>query len=178
MNKIVPFQSPKLQKYRDSVGLDIFGILFNDASLRPQIIDGHVYLSLVSLLELLGESKTNRPPRLMWGDLKSRIKRKSPELYAEIVQLKMRAKDNKHYLSDAAELQIVLKIIRRLNTPASLEFSDLMSERVAGIVEAMLNYRLLNIMQGMEWAADSTHEDLKGLEPPDDLTAWEDIGYS
>lgn len=177
-NSLVPKTQDKLILYRQSVGLDIFGVLFNDASLRPQIINGHIYLSLVSLMELLERDGAKRTPRLMWSDLKRSLKRDDPKLYEKIIQLKMASPDGKDYLTDAAELQIVLKIIHRMRTPNARELSDLIDERVAGLVESVVNYRLSNIMRGMEWAADSIHEAMIGLEPPERESAWEDLGYS
>lgn len=178
MSDLTPIQSQKLTRYRDSVGLDIFAVMIRDASLRPQIIDNHIYFSMVSLMELLGDSKRGIAPSAIWKNLKRSLKKYDSQLVSNLHLLPMRASDGKMYLSDAADLATVLKIMHRMRTQNARELSDLIDDRVAGLVEAVINYRVMNIMHGMEWAADATHEAMKGLEPtpPDD--AWRDLGYS
>lgn len=168
----------KLKRYRESVGLDIFGELFNDVSLRPQTIDGHIYLSMVSLMELMKDQDSRTSSNQAWKNLKRSLKKSDPQLVSNLTQLKMRASDGKAYLTDAAELKVALKIIHRMRTPHAREFSDLVDDRIAGIVESALNYRLCNIGRGYEWAADSISAETNDLELPDSDSAWEEIGYN
>lgn len=170
----------KLTVYRKTVGLDIFAAIFYDSTLRPQIIDSHVYMSMVSLVELVGDSKKKTDPRFTWANLKRRIQKAEPELLLNLQQLKMVAADGKERETDAAELQTFLKVLHRMKTKTALALSDLIDERVAGLVESAVNYRLMNIARGMEWAADTNHAKLKAtgafddpeLQQPD---RWNDI---
>lgn len=176
--EVVPQNANKLKRYRDSIGLDIFAELFNDVSLRPQVIDGHIYLSMVSLMELLGNSKKGMAPKRIWDNLKRSLKKSDPQLTLNLRQLKMISSDGKRYLTDAAELKIALKIIHRMRTPNARAFSDLIDDRIAGIVEAALNYRLFNIAHGYEWAADTIQVETQDLEIPSQSSAWEEMGYN
>ena len=61
-------------------------------------------------------------PRRYWSDLKTKLKEEGSEVYEKIVQLKMRAPDGKYYLTDAADTEIMLRIIQSIPSPNAEPF--------------------------------------------------------
>lgn len=163
----------KLAPYRKYIGLDLFAVMFNDLRLRPTVIDGEIIISLVSLFELFGDANYN--PRQGWIDAKKRVLKLRPQLSENFLRLKMRAKDGKLRKTEAADLATCIKVIFSLKTPTAIQFEDMVAERLARVTEAELNYRLLNISRGMEWSADTIHEQMKRIGPvtDDDLLWWQ-----
>lgn len=168
-----PFELDKLAPYRKYIGLDLFAAMLGDLRLRPQIINYRIFASLISLNEIFGDANYN--PRQAWLDTKKRVLRLRPQLSENFLQLKMLATDGKFRKTEAADLATCVKVIFSMQTPTAIQFQDMIADRIAGIAEAELNYRILNIAKGSEWSADSIHEQMKQLKPvPDsELKYWE-----
>jgi len=77
--------------------------------IRRQWHGGRWFFSIVDVVAVLTESET---PRRYWTDMKRRIKDEGfREVYAQCVQLKMRALDGKSYATDAADVETMLRIV-------------------------------------------------------------------
>lgn len=172
----------KLAPYRGKVGLDLMDVLSRDDRLRPMLIDGKCYLSLVNLMEVFGDVEgTKYSPREFWRDEKRRLKKRRPQLWEKFSQLKLRAKDGKLRETDVAPLETCFQVLLYMNTPSSDEFKDLAGRVMARVSEAMFAYRAMNITKNMEWAGDTiqaSHEEDGYVYPEDDSSAWEDLGYT
>ena len=164
-----PPASDKLAIYEGRVGLDLMAGLASDTRLRPMKIKGRIYLSLVSLMEVFGDSNYN--PRQTWVDEKKRLRKRAPQLSENFLQLKLPAADGKRRLTDVASLETCFKVLLYMETPSSDRFKEWAAGVLARVTEAELAYRATNIAAGMEWAADEIHEAMKELSPdtdPDD----------
>ena len=70
------------------------------------------YFSVVDVIQVLTDSSV---AKRYWTDLKRRLKAEgADQVYAKIVQLKMPASDGKKYLTDAADLEGILRIIQSI----------------------------------------------------------------
>lgn len=66
------------------------------------------YFSIVDVVAVLTDSEN---PRRYWSDLKRKLKAEgAAQLYEKIVQLKMPSSDGKHYSTDVADTQQILRI--------------------------------------------------------------------
>ncbi|MEK7569366.1 MAG: Hsp20/alpha crystallin family protein [Patescibacteria group bacterium] len=70
---------------------------------------GKQWFSMVDIIALTTSSKN---PQNYWKVLKSRLKKSAPELVTKCNQLKMKAKDGKYYLTDAADVETLTEIIK------------------------------------------------------------------
>src|SRR3989344_3711698 len=72
------------------------------------------YFSVTDIIEVLTGSSI---PRRYWSDLKIKIQKEGGQLYEKIVQLKMESSDGKFYQTDAADTEIMLRIIQSIPSP-------------------------------------------------------------
>ena len=77
------------------------------------------YFSVVDVVEILTGSTI---PRRYWSDLKIKLQSEGSEVYEKIVQLKMEASDGKFYFTDAADTEIMLRIIQSIPSPNAEPF--------------------------------------------------------
>ncbi len=66
------------------------------------------YFSIVDVIGILAE---NDRPRKYWNDLKRKLKEEGSELSEKIGQLKMQSSDGKHYKTDVADTEQLLRLI-------------------------------------------------------------------
>lgn len=157
------------------VGLDAFWNALGDYEARSIRMDEHDLYSLVDLMSIFGKNTSN--PRRYWSDNKKSLLDGDPELYEKIVQLKARASDGKMYATDFAPRWVCLYIVLGMKNPAANALRKLAAKALDGMTKAAVKYRALNVDNGMEWAADTVHEEIAELEPPDNVSAFEDMGY-
>ena len=86
-----------------------------DDTIRRVMHDDRLFLSVVDVVGAL----TGAPkPRMYWADMKRRIIDEGfRELLAKCQQLKMRSRDGKSYLTDAADIETVLRIVQSIPSP-------------------------------------------------------------
>jgi len=77
------------------------------------------YFSVVDIVWVLSESKD---PRKYWNKLKQRLKEEWNESVTNCHQLKMLASDGKKYLTDAADVETILRIIQSVPSPTAEPF--------------------------------------------------------
>lgn len=77
------------------------------------------YFSVVDVVEILTGSTI---PKRYWSDLKIKLEKEGSQLYDKIVQLKFLANDGKYYLSDAADIEAVFRIIQSIPSPKAEPF--------------------------------------------------------
>lgn len=147
-------------------------LVWNPAIRRVEF-QGKVYYSLVDLVLCFAD--TSNEARVYWSQLKKRLKQDGAnELYHHIIQLPLTsAKDGKHYKTDVGDIIAVKRVI--MSIPS--EKAEPLRMYMAGKTDALLAYRAMNVRDGLEWAADGIHEDMKRLDAPDYESPWEDLGY-
>ena len=73
---------------------------------------------LFSVIDVVGILSGSSEPRRYWSDLKRKLKKEgSNETYEKIVRLKMPSPDGKSRLTDAANLQQILRIVQSITSP-------------------------------------------------------------
>ena len=95
--------------------------LFQGKHIRRHWVDEKElwYFSVVDVVGVLSDSSD---PRNYWKVLKSRLKDEGSELVTKCNQLKMQASDGKYYLTDAADTEVMLRIIQSIPSPKAEPF--------------------------------------------------------
>lgn len=158
----------------DSVGLDSFWLALRDKRMRTIRLDDRDYFSLVDLMRIFGDT-TN--PRRYWSDHKKRLLDGDKELYALIVQLVAQAEDRKNRTTDFAPRLVCLYVVLGMHTKSANAFRKAAAQALDSMSKVQIRYRAMNVDNGMELLADTTHEALKDSDPPDHLSAFEEMGY-
>ena len=137
------------------------------------------YFSVVDVVAVLTDSTI---PRRYWSDLKTKLKEEGSEVYEKIVQLKMRAPDGKYYLTDAADTEIMLRIIQSIPSPNAEPFKLWLAkvgyERLEETAdpELAINRALKTYLQ-KGYSRKWINQRLKSIEIRKELTdEWENRG--
>ena len=72
------------------------------------------YFSVIDVIAILTDSEN---PRRYWSDLKRKLNAEGSQLYADIVQLKMRAPDGKLRLTDCLTTEQLFRLIQSIPSP-------------------------------------------------------------
>lgn len=87
-------------------------VVFQEKQIRRVWHNEEWWFSVVDIVEVLSESHT---PRRYWSDLKIKLKKEGyVEVYEKIVQLKMKAPDEKMRETDAANTETMFRIIQSI----------------------------------------------------------------
>lgn len=87
------------------------------------------FFSVVDAVAVLTDSDN---PRRYWTDLKRRLAEESAgQLYAKIVQLKMRALDGRMRATDAADTEAMLRIVQSIPSPKAEPFKQWLAQEGA-----------------------------------------------
>ena len=78
------------------------------------------YFSVIDVVGVLTDSTI---PRRYWSDLKIKLQEEGSQVYEKVVQLKMQAPDKKLYLTDAADTEVMLRIIQTIPSPKAEPFN-------------------------------------------------------
>ena len=75
-----------------------------------------------SIIDVVGVLTGSTIPKRYWSDLKIKLQKEGSEVYEKIVQLRMKAIDGKNYLTDAADTEVMLRIIQSVPSPNAEPF--------------------------------------------------------
>ncbi len=75
------------------------------------------YFSVVDIIRALLEQPDFQTARKYWNKLKERLKKEGSELVTNCHQLKMKAADGKEYLTDAADVETIFRLIQSVPSP-------------------------------------------------------------
>jgi hypothetical protein len=75
-----------------------------------------------SVVDVIGVLSNSSDPRNYWKVLKNRLKNEGSEVVTKCNQLKMQASDGKYYLTDAADTEVMLRIIQSIPSPNAEPF--------------------------------------------------------
>src|SRR3990167_5549489 len=137
------------------------------------------YFSVVDVVEVLTGSTI---PRRYWSDLKIKLQKEGSEVYEKIVQLKMQAADGKFYLTDAADTEVMLRIIQSIPSPNAEPFKLWLArggyERVEEVEDPeKAIQRAMRFYLARGYSKDWVNQRLKSIEIRKELTdEWENRG--
>lgn len=150
----------------------IVQLVYNNA-IRRTTVNGTNYYSLVDFVGYFSDTKQSH--RQYWNDVKqSMIVRYGFQASDQIRQLRLPAKDGKMRLTDCGDIVTIKRVV--MSIPSAK--AEPLRMWIAGRKEdAYLNYDHQNVIEGKAWAADVIRKDNQDLDPPDQLSAWEEMGY-
>ena len=93
--------------------------------------DEDYYFSVIDVISVLTNANI---PRNYWSDLKRKLNQEGSQLHENIVQLKMKSKDGKYYLTDTLNTKGIFRLIESVPSknaePFKLWLADLGKERI------------------------------------------------
>lgn len=138
------------------------------------------YFSVVDVCEVLTGTAN---PRRYWSDLKRKLKMEgAAELYEKIVQLKMRAADGKHYKTDVADTEQLLRIIQSIPSPKAEPFKRWLAqvgrERIEETIDPELTIeRALETYLRKGFSREWINQRLQAIQVRKELTdEWQEHG--
>ncbi len=137
------------------------------------------YFSVIDIISVLTGSTI---PKRYWSDLKNKLKAEGSQLYEKIVQLKFMASDGKFYLSDAADTEVMLRLIQSIPSPNAEPFklwlAQIGYERLEETADPELAIdRALKTYLKKGYSRDWINQRLKSIEIRKALTdEWENRG--
>ncbi len=75
------------------------------------------YFSLVDIIAVLTNQPKHKKAQSYWTTLKNRLKEEGSEVVTKCDQLKMQASDGKFYLTDAADVETILRLVQSVPSP-------------------------------------------------------------
>ncbi|MDI9520765.1 MAG: BRO family protein [Bacillota bacterium] len=141
------------------------------------------YFSVVDVVGVLTESAN---PRRYWSDLKRKLKEEegADQLYEKIVQLKLESSDGKKYMTDAADMQGIFRVIQSIPSPKAEPFkmwlAQVGKERVDEIIDPELTIdRALKTYLQKGYTREWINQRLQAIQVRKELTdAWQDHGVN
>lgn len=95
--------------------------IFEDKQIRRHW-DGHSEKWYFSVVDVVGVLSNSSDPRNYWKVLKNRLNNEGSELVTKCNQLKMQSSDGKYYLTDAADTEVLLRLIQSIPSPNAEPF--------------------------------------------------------
>jgi hypothetical protein len=97
------------------------------------------YFSVVDIVQALIQQEDYQSARKYWNKLKERLKKEGNESVSNCHQLKFEASDGKFYLTDAADVEIILRLVQSIPSqkaePIKLWLAKVGYERMQEIVD-------------------------------------------
>jgi hypothetical protein len=137
------------------------------------------YFSIVDVIDVLTESGN---PRRYWSDLKRKLKSEGSQLYEKIVQLKMKAPDGKHYSTDVASTEQLLRIIQSIPSPkaepSKMWLASVGRERIEETIDPELTIdRALTTYLKKGYTREWINQRLQAIQVRKELAdEWDDRG--
>src|SRR3989338_1323129 len=144
--------------------------------------DSQKELWFFSVIDVVSALTGSTIPRRYWSDLKIKLQKEGSEVYEKIVQLKMQAADGKFYLTDAADTEVMLRIIQSIPSPNAEPFKLWLArvgyERIEETHDPELAInRALQTYLRKGYSKDWVNQRLKSIEIRKALTdEWETRG--
>lgn len=135
-----------------------------------------------SVIDIIGTLTGSSIPRRYWSDLKISLKNEGSEVYDKIVQLKMIAPDGKTRDTDAADTEVMLRLIQSIPSPNAeplkLWLARVGYERLEETADPELAiHRALKTYLQKGYSLNWINQRLKSIEIRKELTdEWEKCG--
>ncbi len=148
-------------------------VVFEDKKIRRKWHNDEWYFSVVDIIFVLTDSLD---PKDYWYKLKIREKESSEiELSTICRQLKLKSRDEKHYLTDCANTQGIFRIIQSIPSPKAEPFKRWLAqvgyERIQEIEDPELaQKRMKEIYKAKGYSEDWIEKRVRGIAIRDELT--------
>ena len=115
--------------------------LFENRPIRAAWDEGEEewYFSIVDVVGALTDQSDTRRAAKYWSVLKTRMKKEGNQLTTNCRQLKLLSSDGKHYLTDVADTQQLLRIIQSVPSPKAEPFKLWLSQVGAERIEETID---------------------------------------
>jgi hypothetical protein len=155
--------------------------LFEGQHIRRVWFDDRWYFSVVDVVGLLTESAT---PRIYWAQMKRRLADDEGfvEVFTKCKQLKMEASDGKQRVTDAADVETLLRIVQSIPSPKAEPVKQWLAqvgaERLAELDNPSLGVdRTRRIYAAQGYSKEWIDRRLQGIVTRDELTdEWHERG--
>ncbi len=140
------------------------------------------YFSVVDVIQALIQQTDYQTARKYWNKLKERLKKEGNESVSNCRQLKFEAADGKFYLTDAADTEVMLRLIQSIPSPNAEPFKLWLArvgyERIEETHDPELAInRALNTYRKKGYSDNWINQRLKSIEIRKALTdEWEKRG--
>jgi DNA-damage-inducible protein D len=154
--------------------------LFQEKTVRRVWYQDRWYFSVIDVVAVLTDTEN---PRRYWSDLKRKLIAEGyDEVYEKIVQLKMEAPDGKMRVTDAADTQVLLRVVQSVTSPKAeplkrwlAEIGRQRLEEIENPEKAMERMRALYEAKG--YPKDWIEKRMRGIAVRNELTEeWEQRG--
>ncbi len=155
---------------------------FEDIDIR-RVWDEETEQCYFAGVDVIGVLSKSSNPRRYWSDLKRKLKREgADQLYENIVQLKMKAKDGRMRQTDLAKTEDVFRIIQSVPSPKAEPFKQWLAkvghERLQEINEPALAFqRARELYRAKGYSDEWIEKRLQSVEVRNKLTQeWKERG--
>lgn len=137
------------------------------------------YFSVIDVIDVLTESNN---PRRYWMDLKRNLESMGSQLYEDIVQLKLTAKDGKQRFTDVLDTKGILRLVQSIPSPNAEPFkmwlAEVGNERLEEIVDPELAIlRGADFYRKKGYSEEWINQRIKAIEIRKKLTdEWKERG--
>ncbi len=139
------------------------------------------YFSVIDIIRVLTDSVD---AGAYWRKLKQRLKKEGSEVVTKCHKLKFIAKDSKHYTTDAADTEVMLRLVQSIPSPNAEPFKLWLArvgyERLEETADPELAFdRAMKTYLQKGYSKEWINQRLKSIEVRKELTdEWQDRGMS
>jgi len=155
--------------------------LFETKQVRS-VWDAELEVWFFSIVDVVGILTDSPNPRKYWSVLKTRLKREGSQLATDCSQLKMQSADGKHYLTDVADTEQLLRLIQSIPSPKAEPFKQWLArvgyQRIEEMDDPELAFdRAMETYLKKGYTKEWINQRLKSIEVRKELTdEWEACG--
>ena len=156
-------------------------VVFQDKSIRRQLVDGEWFFSVVDVVAILTDSVN---PGAYWRKLKQRLNQEGSQVVTFCHELKLPAADGKSYKTDCANVKGMFRIIQSVPSPKAEPFKQWLAqvgyERVLEIENPELAQdRMKELYEQKGYPKDWIDKRLRGIAIRQNLTdEWKARGIT
>lgn len=146
-----------------------FRYLLRSPYVRHEILpSGFLGHAAIDIMTILSESEDE--PRSEWRDTKRRLKKRRPELWENIPQLKIPSwRDTKRYPVDMLDASDLVAVIYAVNSRLAFQIQDEIGSLFRRYDNADVGTILLELTKEAGWAGTAIHLQLKDTYAPDEF---------
>ena len=140
------------------------------------------FFSIIDVVAVLTDQTNYKKAQSYWTTLKQRLKKEGSEVVTKCDKLKLVANDGKRYLTDVADIEVVLRLVQSIPSPKAEPFklwiAKVARERLDEIEDPEIGIdRLMETYLKKGYSKEWINQRLKSIEVRKELTdEWEERG--